>query len=71
MNLKNLFCEVVSIKSLKDQVLCVIGPQDSVDVTGETPTELLDSAFDAFRNNEKYFAEYISPSTPSVRKRVA
>ena len=48
----------------------LIGPQYDVEVSGETPTELLDSAIDAFRNYERHFAGSISPSTPRVRKRV-
>ena len=48
----------------------LIGPQESVEVSGGSPVELLDSVIHASRNYEKNFAGYISPSTPRVRKRV-
>lgn len=48
----------------------LIGPQESVEVSGRSPVELLDSVIYAIRKYEKHFAGYISPSTPRVRKRV-
>jgi len=48
----------------------LIGPQESVEVSGESPVELLDSVIYAIRKYERHFAGYISPSTPRVRKRV-
>ena len=49
----------------------LIGPQNGVEVSGKSPTELVDSTIYAFRNYEKQFAGFISPFTPRVRKRVA
>ena len=40
-----------------------------IEIFGETPTELIDSALEAWRVAEKNFAGVISPSTPRVRKR--
>jgi len=42
-----------------------------IEISGESPTELIDSAIEAWRAAEKNFAGVISPSTPRVRKRVA
>ena len=47
----------------------IIGPQNSYEISGETPAELVDSAIAAFRSAEKHFSGYISASTPRVRKR--
>ena len=49
----------------------LIGPQESVEVSGGSPVELLDSVINASRTYERHFAGYISPTTPRVRKRVA
>ena len=43
----------------------------TIEISGETPTELIDSAIEAWRRAEKNFAGVISPSTPRVFKRVA
>ena len=43
----------------------------TIEIFGETPTELVDSAIEAWRSAEKNFAGAISPSTPRVRKRVS
>ena len=42
----------------------------TIEISGRTPTDLIDSAIKAWRVAEKNFAGYISPSTPRVRKRV-
>ena len=49
----------------------LIGPQESVGVSGNSPIELLESVINAFRNYERHFAGFISPSTPRFRKRMA
>jgi hypothetical protein len=49
----------------------IIGPQNSFEIFGKTPTELVDSAIAAFRRAEKHFSGYVSPSTPRVRKRAS
>ena len=49
----------------------LIGPQESVGVSGNSPTELLESVINAFRNYERHFVGFISPSTPRFRKRIA
>jgi hypothetical protein len=41
----------------------------TIEITGETPTELVDSTIEAWRSAEKNFAGVISQSTPRVRKR--
>ena len=43
----------------------------TIEISGGTPTELIDSAIEAWRVAEKNFAGVISPSTPRVRKREA
>jgi hypothetical protein len=48
----------------------LIGPQESVGVSGNSPTELLESVINAFRNYERHFVGFISPSTPRFRKRI-
>lgn len=58
-------------KTLKGYEGSIIGPQNSIEISAATPTELVDSAIAAFRSAEKHFSGYISPSTPRVRKRVA
>jgi hypothetical protein len=69
---KEFGCEIASAeKNANGYSGSLIGPQENVEVFGESPVELLDSAIQAFRNYEKNFAGYISPSTPRVRKRVA
>jgi len=63
-------CEIAGAqKNTKGYIGSLIGPQYDVEVSGETPIELLDSVINAFRNYEKHFSGYISPSTPRVRKR--
>jgi hypothetical protein len=65
-------CEIAGAKKNGDGYSgSLIGPQESVAVFGDSPIDLLDSALQAFRNYEKHFSGYISPSTPRVRKRVA
>ena len=49
----------------------LIGPQDSVSVSGNSPIELLESVINAMRMYERHFSGFISPSTPRFRKRVA
>ena len=48
----------------------LIGPRESIEVSGSSPIELLDCAIHYWRFYEKHFAGYISPSTPRVRKRL-
>ena len=69
---KEYGCEIAGAASSANGYYgSLIGPQDSVEVSGSSPVELLDSVIRAMRNYEKHFAGYISPSTPRVRKRVA
>ncbi len=49
----------------------IIGPQESVGVSGNSPIELLESVINAFRDYERHFAGFISPSAPRFRKRIA
>lgn len=68
---KEYGCEIAGAEySVNGYCGSLIGPQDSVEVSGRSPAELLDSVIRASRNYEKHFAGYISPSTPRVRKRV-
>jgi hypothetical protein len=68
---KEYGCEIAGAKkSANGYCGSLIGPQDSVEVSGSSSVELLDSVIDASRRYEKHFAGYISPSTPRVRKRV-
>jgi hypothetical protein len=69
---KEYGCEIAGAESSGNGYYgSLIGPQDSVEVSGDSPAELVDSVIRASRNYEKHFAGYISPSTPRVRKRVA
>ena len=68
---KEYGCEIAGAKnSTSGYSGSLIGPQESVEVSGGSPVELLDSVIHASRKYEKHFAGYISPSTPCVRKRV-
>ena len=68
---KEYGCEIASAENSTNGYFgSLIGPQESVEVSGGSPVELLDSVIYASRNYEKHFAGYISPSTPRVRKRV-
>ena len=63
-------CEIAGAqKTSNGFVGSLIGPQNSVDVLGNNPIELVDSMINSFRFYEKYFAGFITPSTPRVRKR--
>lgn len=69
---KEYGCEIAGVKnSTNGYHGSLIGPQDSVEVSGGSPVELVDSVIRASRNYERHFARYISPSTPRVRKRVS
>jgi len=69
---KEFGAEIASaIKNSNGYSGSLIGPQNDVEVSGRSPTELVDSAIYAFRNYEKQFAGFVSPFTPRVRKRVA
>ena len=68
---KEYGCEIAGAENSTNGYFgSLIGPQESVEVSGGSPVELLDSVIYASRNYEKHFAGYISPSTPRVRKRV-
>jgi len=68
---KGYGCEVAGAeKTANGYCGSLIGPQDSVEVSGCSPEELVDSVIHASRYYERHFAGYISPSTPRVRKRV-
>lgn len=69
---KNQGSEIAGAKNnTKGYSGSLIGPQESVKVSGESTVDFLDSVIHALRNYEKHFAGFISPSTPRVRKRVA
>ena len=68
---KEYGCEIAGAEnSTNGYSGALIGPQESVEVSGDSPAALLDSVIHASRNYERHFAGYISPSTPRVRKRV-
>ncbi len=69
---KKFGCEIAGVKNDANGYSgSLIGPQESIDVSGDSPVELLDSVISAIRRYEKNFAGYISKSTPRARKRVA
>jgi len=69
---KEYGCEIAEANNSADGYCgSLIGPQESVEVSGSSAVELVDSVIYASRNYEKHFAGYISPSTPRVRKRVS
>jgi len=49
----------------------LIGPQELVEVSGDSPEDLLDSVIELSRLYEKHSSGRISPFTPRVRKRVS
>lgn len=64
--------EIAGAKKTADSYIgSLIGPQDSVRVSGNSPIELLESVINAIRMYERHFSGFISPSTPRFRKRVA
>jgi hypothetical protein len=68
---KKYGCEIAGAKNSPDGYSgSLIGPQDSVEISGGSPIELVDSVIHSSRNYEKHFAGYISSSTPRVRKRI-
>ena len=63
--------EMASAQKTSDGFIgSLIGPRESVDVSGNSPLELFESAINSWRFYERHFAGFISPSTPRFRKRI-
>ena len=59
--------------SLSDllRMAALIGPMDSVSVSGKSPIELLENVINAMKDYERHFSGSVSPDTPRFRKSVA